>query len=99
MKNVNPRRLQRRYWERIRDKASELGTDGCTGATGLFAECCAEHDVHYRLGATLDGRPITKREADDRFLACMQSRSIFGWYSPMAWWRYAAVRVFGRAAK
>ena len=98
MKNVNTR-LQKRYWERIKDKAAELGADGCSGATGAFAECCLEHDIYYRTGATLDGRPITKEEADKRFLACMQSRSIFGFYSPMAWWRYLAVKRFGRPKK
>mgnify|MGYP003438754089 FL=1 len=95
MKNVRTR-IGKRYWERVKDKAAELGTDGCTGATGLFADCCLEHDIAYRLGTTLDGTPITKEQADKRFLCCMQSRSLWGWYSPMAWWRYAAVRVFGR---
>ena len=95
MKNVNER-MRGRYWERVRDKAAELGTDGCSGGTGAFRECCLEHDIHYRTGLTLDGAPITKDEADKRFLSCMQSRSVFGFYSPMAWWRYAAVTLFGR---
>lgn len=97
MKNVNAR-MQKRYWERVRDKAAELGTDGCSKATGAYVDCCLEHDLAYRMGTTLDGTPLTKEEADKRFLSCMQSRSIFGWYSPMAWWRYAAVKVFGRRA-
>lgn len=84
------------YWERIYDKAAELGSDGCTFATGGFRDCCIEHDVHYRLGTTIDGYPITRREADARFRSCMQCRSKVGWWSPVAWWRWAAVRVFGR---
>ena len=95
MKNVNPR-LQRRYWERVRDKAAELGTDGCTGATGAFLDCCLEHDVHWRTGKTLDGKPITKQEANTRLRACIQSRSIFGFYSPLAWWRWAVVSLVGK---
>jgi hypothetical protein len=88
-------RAERRYWERVRDKAAELGTDGCTFATGAFVDCCLEHDLHWRLGTTLDGKPITKREADARFRACMQSRSRFGFFSPVAWWRWSAVRLRG----
>lgn len=95
MKNVQSR-AGKRYWERVRDKAAELGTDGCTGATGAFRDCCLEHDIHYRLGTTLGGEPITRREADDRFRSCMMAHSALGFYSPMAWIRWAAVRCFGR---
>lgn len=84
------------YWERVRDTAAELGADGCTGATGGWVDCCLEHDVHYRLRTTLDGTPISRRDADARFRACMQSRSRLGWWSPVAWWRWAAVRLLGR---
>ena len=87
------------YWDRVRDKAAELGADGCSMATGAFVECCLEHDVHYRTGKTLRGMTISRRDADARFRACMQARSRFGAFSPMAWWRWAAVRLFGRAAK
>lgn len=84
------------YWARVWDKAGELGADGCTGVTGAFVECCLEHDIHYRTGQRLDGTPITRRDADARFRACMQSRSKLGFFSPMAWWRWAGVRIFGR---
>jgi hypothetical protein len=84
------------YWERVRDKAGEIGSDGCTGAGAVFRDCCFEHDIHYRTGRTLDGQPITKAQADDRFRACMQARSVLGWWSPMAWIRWSAVRLFGR---
>jgi hypothetical protein len=89
-------RAERRYWERVRDKAGELGTDGCSGATGAFVECCYEHDIHWRTGKTLDGRPITEHEANKRFRNCMQSRSRFGFFSPVAWWRWAAVSLVGK---
>ena len=84
------------YWERVRDKAAELGSDGCTGVTNIYRDCCLEHDCHYALGTTLDGTPITRKEADDRFLACMRCRSKLGWWSPVPLVRWAAVRVFGR---
>lgn len=98
MKNVQAR-AGKRYWERVRDKAAELGTDGCSGATGAFAECCMEHDIAYRTGLTVNGEAQTKEQADTRFLHCMQSRSVLGFYSPVAWWRYAAVRCFGKPRK
>ena len=98
MKNVQAR-AGKRYWERVRDRAAELGADGCTGATNAFRDCCLEHDIFYRTGKTLDGRPITKAEADDRFRSCMMAHSVLGFYSPMAWIRWAAVKVFGRPRK
>lgn len=84
------------YWDRVKDRAGELGSDGCSYVSGAFVECCLEHDIHYRTGRTLRGIRITKREADDRFKACMRSRSRLGYFSPMAWIRWAAVRWFGR---
>ena len=84
------------YWDRVRNRAAELGTDGCSFALGAFTDCCAEHDIAYRQGTTVDGEPQTKAQADQRFLACMQSHSRFGWWSPMAWWRYRLVKRFGK---
>ncbi len=54
-----------------------------------------EHDIHYRTGATLAGVEISRAEADKIFRECMQARSIFWIFSPMSWWRWAAVRLFG----
>lgn len=88
-----------RYWDRVRDRADSLGSDGCTMATGLRRECCLEHDIAYRTHATVDGEAIhTRAEADVRFRACMQRRAWLGWWSPVAWARYAAVRLFGERA-
>lgn len=84
------------YWEQIKAKAEELKSDGCSHVTQAFQQCCHEHDCHYRLGTRCDGTPITRREADARFRQCMQMRSRFGKASPMAWWRWAGVRLFGR---
>lgn len=86
------------YWTRVRDVADRLGSDGCTMATGIRRDCCAEHDIAYRLGQTIDGETLTRGQADARFLACMQRRAWFGWWSPVAWTRYAAVRLFGGRA-
>lgn len=95
---VPPSVCDHNYWDRVHELADRLGSDGCTMATGLRRECCAEHDIHYARHRTLDGAPLTRRQADARFLACMQRRSWFGYFSPLAWMRYTAVRLFGGRA-
>lgn len=91
--------ISKDYWQIVRAKADDLGTDGCTMASSAFADCCARHDVEYRLGkSAVTGRPLTRAEADLRLRGCMQSRSLLGWYSPMAWIRWVAVRLFGGKA-
>lgn len=87
-----------RYYDRLREIADRRGFDGCTMATGLRRECCAEHDFHYKVHRRLTGGRITKDEADRLFLHCMQRRGWLGWWSPLAWARYAAVRWFGQRA-
>lgn len=86
------------YYDRLLEIADEEGFDGCSMATGVRKECCAEHDYHYRYHRRLTGEPITKAEADLRFRACLQRRGWMGWWSPIAWARYWAVRWFGRRA-
>jgi hypothetical protein len=83
---------------KIRQRAEELHSDGCTGVTQFYIICCWEHDIYYRTGQDLDEKPLTRTEADRRFRACIQKRSKFGKLSPMALWRWAGVRVFGRKA-
>jgi hypothetical protein len=83
---------QQTYWDQIRDKAAWLGTDGCTWATSAFKDCCLEHDVHCRTGERLDGTPISIAESHEQFLACMRSKSLLGYYSPIAIARYWIVK-------
>ena len=64
-------------------------TDFCTGVSEWYADCCAQHDKEY---ANPD---IKRREADGNFRRCIQKKSPFGIFSPMSWWRWAGVRVFG----
>jgi len=59
------------YWQRVRDRANALGSDGCTGVTEWHHDCCLLHDVYYRTGLDMDGRVITKAEADLAFWRCM----------------------------
>lgn len=85
-------------WSRVREMARTLGSDGCSGPTfELYRDCCLQHDIAYRTGRDEDGAPITRREADARFRQCMQARSALGRWSPVAWWRWLAVRAVGWA--
>lgn len=84
-----------------RDLARALNGDGCTSSPDLsYRDCCDAHDVHYRTGRDLEGRPITRREADRQLRACMRHSGktllIGRWLLPWLYW--AAVRTFGRRA-
>ena len=86
------------YWRLVRQRGHDLDADGCTGVPDFFLDACIEHDTHYRTHTWLDGSPIFRSEADERFRRVMQSRSVLGPCSPMAWWRWAGVRLMGRWA-
>jgi hypothetical protein len=86
------------YWETVRRTATTLNSDGCTGVPDLYLDCCYQHDIHYRTHRTLDGQPITKREADRLFRECMQSHSRLGWWAPLSWVRWAAVALLGKCS-
>lgn len=87
------------YWTRIRDEADRLGTDGCSWGGAMFRLGCLRHDVEYRSGVTIDGDPITKEESDLRLRSFIQSRSWFGWYSPVAWLYWSLLQTrFGQKA-
>ena len=93
---LTPEEMDARYWQQVRNVADMMGSDGCTGVADFFKDCCLEHDIHYRTGKTITGAIITRRQADALFRQCMQERSKLGRYSPMSWWRWAAVRLLGR---
>lgn len=83
------------YWVKVRRRAKELKSDGCTGVAEFYQDACFEHDIHWRTGYTLGGDRITTRQANMRFRRVIQDRSPFGLLSPMSWWRWAAVSVVG----
>lgn len=99
------------YWTWVETEAMAIGSDGCTVVSELFHPCCSEHDLAYgwnkdpRDAYKLDragnrdpwgsALPITRAEADRRFRECIQSRSRFGRWSPIAWIRWVGVRVGG----
>lgn len=75
-----------------------IATDGCTGVPDFYLDCCIIHDWWYRTHRNLDGTPITFDEANKALECCIRSKSWFGRFSPMAYWRYWGVREFGKKA-
>lgn len=75
-----------------------IKSDGCTGVPDWFLDDCIVHDWWYRMKIDFNGSPISREEADKRYRWMMQRRSVFGVYSPMAWWRWAGVKLFGKSA-
>jgi hypothetical protein len=84
------------YWKRVRAKARELKSDGCSGVLDIYVDACYEHDIAYRTGRTVDGEPLTRAQADARFRRSIQHRSPFGFFSPVSWTRWVGVRIIGK---
>jgi hypothetical protein len=88
------------YWHVIKwwSENGDPKSDGCSGVKDWYVEACWEHDFHYRYGKTIYGDPITFDEANQRFRESMQMRSKLKRFSPLSWWRWAAVSYVGRIA-
>ena len=83
------------YWAHLQFWAAGF-SDGCTMVKDVYAEACWEHDYHYRHGVTFFlGEPISRWQADRRFREVIQAGSPWGPFSPMAWTRWAGVRLVG----
>lgn len=95
--------LSTRDWRKLTDVDFAMintfvSSDGCTGVIDFYRPGCIIHDFYYRTHRNLDGTPITKKQADTVLKKYIQSKSIFGRFSPMAYWRYLGVRkLAGRA--
>jgi hypothetical protein len=97
--------LNSAYQAWVEKEAVRIKSDGCTGVTQMFRECCLEHDLAYRhhrdprtafLHGWYEANLMTREQADKRFRLCMQKRSWFGAYSPVSWIRWMGVRLLGR---
>lgn len=91
------------------EQAALIHSDGCTGVTNLYGDCCRQHDVEgfhgrsatdaYRLYLTgasdywHRAQPITFEEWNKHFRSCHFRSSRLGHWSPLAWARYGAVRM------
>lgn len=86
-----------RDWDRIRQLAKAMDSDGCTLVTQAYQDCCYLHDLCYRTGRDPDtGEPVTYEQADALLRDCIRAKSRLGRFSPMASIRYLGVRLFGR---
>ena len=83
------------FWEEVEWTAAVLKANGCSGVPEFYHQACLLHDCYYRLGVDFTYQSITRREADSRFNWAIRARSRFGRMSPMAWWRWVGVRLFG----
>lgn len=73
--------------------------DGCTSAPDLwFHRACMEHDADYAIKIDEFDRPITRLQADNRFLTNMR-KDAPNWIirNTLPFLYYAAVRIFGFA--
>ena len=71
-----------------------INSDGCTGVSEAFQECCICHDLGYKFDIDPWGNKVTRKQVDDSFRKCMQDASWLG--KLFSRWRYPVVRVFGR---
>ena len=101
------KRLLYRDW--IREQAALHNVDGCTGVTNWNAFCCLQHDLEFRFGKGagsayrhyLTGDPdpwlradvTTFEQANAHFKACNFRESSLGYWNPLAWLRYGAMRL------
>jgi hypothetical protein len=92
------------YWQLLSDRAyrrrvvrwaKAMGSDGCSGVSDCYVIACYDHDIAYRSGHDLFGQPLTRAQADARLRWGIQNESPLGRLSPMSWWRWAGVRLFG----
>lgn len=44
----------------------------------------------------INGQAINEAESDALFRECLRRRSVFSFYSPLSWWRWASVRLWRR---
>lgn len=81
---------------------AKVHSDGCTGVLDIHVHCCWQHDYCYQTATdpreAFRGRTVklNRQQADTLFRECNQSEDIFGRFSALSWWRWAALRAFGR---
>lgn len=83
------------YWRWVRQDARKVGSDGCTAVLDICLDACLEHDIHIRRGLTIFDKTISPAQAHRRFRLVIQSRSPLGRWSPLSWWRWAGVVIWG----
>ena len=90
-------------WQKLTDDDFKkidkfVKSDGCSGVPDFYRNGCVIHDFYYRTHRNLNGSQITRRQADSVLRRYIMSKSPFGHFSPMAWWRYKGVRALAGKA-
>lgn len=102
------------YWDWVKSEAIDIKSDGCSDVPDFHLKCCLEHDLSYWYAKCpksafnsylldeddiwLRAKSLKQSDADARFRRCIQQDSIFGRFSPMSWWRFFALKIFGGKA-
>jgi len=85
------RKLTQADYDRLSDF---IESDGCTGVPNFYLNGCILHDFSTRTHRDLDGTPMTEQQTNKRLEEYIWAHSVFGHFSPMAWWRYWALQNF-----
>lgn len=101
------------YLTWLRAEASEINTDGCSGVSGVMVECCYQHDLEFYYGRCAraayrlmkqgvpdywtNAKRIGFAAANGNLRRCIQARSRFGMYSPLALVRWLGVSIFKKS--
>ena len=80
------------YASEVRDAGRNILSDGCSGVPEFYHIVCVENDIHYATHLDYWTFETIAQEDADRYLKWgIQYFSIFGRWSPMAYWRYWAL--------
>lgn len=99
------------YWDWVNAECALIKSDGCSKSLELYHQACQQHDLCYFYAKSphsaytryLEGEidpwehaeAITKGASDAMFRREMQAHSRFGRFSPMSWWRFVGLKIFG----
>ena len=98
----------------IQKEAASICSDKCTKSLDVYVDCCMLHDLAFYYAKDpfkafelwQQGVPnywhlapsINQAQGDLVLRNCIQSKSWFGKWSPMSWWRYYILRKLGKVA-
>ena len=75
------------------DRIAEfVKSDGCTGVPDFYRNGCTLHDFCFRTHLDFRGNESTFEAANELLRDYIRSKSWFGKYSPLAWWRWKGVK-------
>lgn len=89
----------RKFTQTDFDRIAEFtNSDGCTGVIDFYRNGCILHDFGYRTHLDFKGNKTAKEATDIMLRDYIRSKSWFGKYSPLAWWRWQGVKYLAERA-